>query len=149
MRTGSQPHASPAAVSRLTATIVLPALMVTGCLAALDTDAVTIPPSRIEHFTTRLSTPVHIPPLLKPPVAHPDYPDYAMRHPKPGMVLLKIDIDAQGRVSAVEVIESTNILLESAARQAALQWSFEPARRHSFPVAATIVVPVEFTQGER
>ncbi|HET8760885.1 MAG TPA: energy transducer TonB, partial [Nitrospiria bacterium] len=69
--------------------------------------------------------------------------------PKPGMVLLKIDVDAKGRVAAVEVVESTNVLLESAARQAALQWSFEPAMRHGFPVPATIVVPVEFTQGER
>jgi protein TonB len=71
-----------------------------------------------------------------------------MRHPKPGMVLLKIDVDAQGRVTSVDVIESTNILLESSARQAALQWSFEPAQRNGRPVAATIVVPVEFTQGE-
>jgi TonB family protein len=120
----------------------------TGCVAALDTKTAVIPVSRIEYFTKTLSTPVDLPPLLKPPIAHPDYPDYAMRHPKPGMVLLKIDIDAQGRVTSVGVIESTNILLESSARQAALQWSFEPAQRSGRPVAATIVVPVEFTQGE-
>jgi TonB family protein len=119
-----------------------------GCVAGLDKKAAVIPTSRIEYFTTTLSTPVDLPPLLKPPIAHPDYPDYAMHHPKPGMVLLKIDVDVQGRVTSVEVIESTNILLESSARQAARQWSFEPAQRNGRAVGATIVVPVEFTQGE-
>jgi TonB family protein len=120
----------------------------TGCAGTPDTKTVTISQSRIESLTRRFATPVDLPPLIKPPIAHPDYPDYAMRYPRPGMVVLKIDVDAQGRVTAVVVIESTNILLESSARQAALQWSFEPARRNRQPVAATIVVPVEFTQGE-
>jgi TonB family protein len=120
----------------------------TGCAGTRDTHPETISPSQIEYLTKTFSTPVGLPPLIRPPIAHPDYPDYAMRHPRPGMVVLKIDVDAQGRVTAVEVLESTNILLESSARQAARQWSFEPARRDGLPVPATIVVPVEFTQGE-
>jgi TonB family protein len=146
----SQSGRSTVTINRIVTvtTLFLLVAAFTGCFAALDKKAVVIPVSRIEYFTTTFSTPVDLPPLLKPPIAHPDYPDYAMRHPKPGMVLLKIDVDVQGRVTSVEVIESTNILLESSARQAALQWSFEPAQRNGRPVAATIVVPVEFTQGE-
>ncbi|HET8761636.1 MAG TPA: energy transducer TonB [Nitrospiria bacterium] len=131
------------------AMIVLLIIAVAGCAGTPDQDAVTIPASRIEELTKALATRVDRPPIPKGAVAHPYYPDYAMRRPKPGMVLLKIDVDAKGRVAAVQVVESTNVLLESAARQAALQWSFEPAMRHGLPVAATIVVPVEFTQGAR
>jgi protein TonB len=71
-----------------------------------------------------------------------------MRDPKPGMLLLKIDVAADGRVTAVDVIESTALILESQARQAARQWSFEPAQRYGVPVPATVVIPVEFTPGD-
>jgi TonB family protein len=146
----TQSEGSSVEISPLVTVTILSILIAvsTGCVATLDESAAVIPVSRIEYFTTTLSTPVDLPPLLKPPIAHPDYPDYAMHHPKPGMVLLKIDVDVQGRVTSVEVIESTNILLESSARQAARQWSFEPAQRNGRAVGATIVVPVEFTQGE-
>jgi TonB family protein len=150
MQRTTQSEGSSVEISPLVTVTILSILIAvsTGCVATLDENAAVIPVSRIEYFTTTLSTPVDLPPLLKPPIAHPDYPDYAMHHPKPGMVLLKIDVDVQGRVTSVEVIESTNILLESSARQAARQWSFEPAQRNGRAVGATIVVPVEFTQGE-
>ncbi|MFZ5877328.1 MAG: energy transducer TonB [Nitrospirota bacterium] len=150
MRRITRPAIASHSPNHLTAVLALSTVVAAsaGCVATPDKNAVVIPASRIDYYTATLSTPVDLPPLLKPPVAHPDYPDYAMRHPKPGMVLLKIDVDVTGRVTSVEVIESTNILLESSARQAALQWSFEPAQRSGRPVAATIVVPVEFTQGE-
>lgn len=146
----TQQVASSAAISRLAAIIIFPTLIAVsmGCAGIPNDQSVTIPPSRIEYLTKTFSTPVGLPPLITPPIAHPDFPGYAMRHPRPGMVVLKIDVDVQGRVTAVEVLDSTNILLESSARQAALQWSFEPARRNGHAVSATIVVPVEFTQGE-
>lgn len=84
--------------------------------------------------------------MLKDPVAHPYYPKEVIPDKRPGMVLLKIDVDAKGRVTAVEVIESTDLIFESQARQAARQWSFEPARRDGVNVPATIVVPVEFSE---
>ncbi len=117
-----------------------------GCAATPEPAPVTIPPERVEGFIRSLSTPVDQPPMLKDPVAHPYYPKEAIPDKRPGMVLLRIDVDARGRVTAVEVIESTDLIFESQARQAARQWSFEPARRHGVPVPATIVVPVEFSE---
>jgi protein TonB len=133
---------------RTVTAIVLLIIVSSGCAGTPEPAAVAIPAERVEQFTRTLSTPVHRPPILKDPVAHPYYPKEAMRDPKPGMVLLKIDVDAQGRVTTVEVIESTALILESPARQAARQWSFEPAQRYGVAVPATIVIPVEFTQGD-
>lgn len=119
-----------------------------GCAGAPAPDPVTIPIERVEQLTRALSTPVDQPPMLRDPVAHPYYPKEVIPDKRPGMVLLKIDVDALGEVTNVEVIESTALIFESQARQAARQWSFEPARRHGVAVPATIVVPVEFSERE-
>lgn len=146
---GTQPPTARSRPMGLLLATTLGAAAFAACSGTPDRDPFAISPSRIERITRALTTPVDRPPLHKPPIAHPYYPDYAMRHPRPGMVLLKIDVDAQGRVAAVDVIESTALILESPARQAARQWSFEPARKNGVAVPATIVVPVEFTQGEQ
>lgn len=117
-----------------------------GCAGTPETAYVTIPPERVDRLIQSLSTPVDQPPMLKDPVAHPYYPKEVIPDKRPGMVLLKIDVDAKGRVTAVDVIESTALIFESQARQAARQWSFEPARRDGVNVPATIVVPVEFSE---
>jgi protein TonB len=119
-----------------------------GCAATPEPAPVTIPPERVEQITRSLSTPVDRPPMLKDPVAHPYYPKEVIPDKRPGVVLLKIDVDAKGRVTSVEVIESTALIFESQARQAARQWSFEPAQRNGVAVPATIVVPVEFSERE-
>jgi TonB family protein len=146
--TRSQAPQAPGCAVGTFAGIALLVVASAGCAATPEPAPVTIPPERVEGYIRSLSTPVHRPPILKDPVAHPYYPKEAMRDPKPGMVLLKIDVDAQGRVAAVEVIESTALILESSARGAARQWSFEPAQLYGVAVPATIVIPVEFTQGD-
>lgn len=124
------------------------ASMLAGCAGAPEPAPVTIPPERVDWAIRTLSTRVDQPPMLKDPVAHPYYPKEVIPDKRPGMVLLKIDVDALGRVYAVEVIESTDLIFESQARQAARQWSFEPARQGGVAVPATIVVPVEFSERE-
>jgi TonB family protein len=119
-----------------------------GCAGTPEAAPVTIPPERVEQVIRALSTPVDRPPMLKDPVAHPYYPKEVIPDRRPGVVLLKIDVDAKGGVTAVEVIESTALIFESQARQAARQWSFEPAQRDGVAVPATIVVPVEFSERE-
>ena len=139
------PEAPPVSIRTLIP-IALLVMASAGCAGAPESAPVTIPPERVEQFIRSLSTPVDQPPMLKDPVAHPYYPKEVIPDKRPGMVLLKIDIDAKGRVTAVEVIESTALIFESQARQAARQWSFVPARRDGVAVPATIVVPVEFSQ---
>ncbi|MEW6684030.1 MAG: energy transducer TonB [Nitrospirota bacterium] len=133
---------------RTLAAITLLVVAPWGCAGAPEPAPVTIPPERVEQLIRALSTPVDRPPMLKDPVAHPYYPKEVIPDKRPGLVLLKIDVDAQGRVTAVEVIESTALIFESQARQAARQWSFEPAQRDGVAVPATIVVPVEFSERE-
>jgi len=130
-------------------TLVVYGLLViasTGCAGTPRPAPVTIPAERVERVTRALSTPVDRPPMLKDPVAHPYYPKEVIPDKRPGVVLLKIDVDAAGRVVGVEVIESTALIFESQARQAARQWSFEPALLNGVAVPATIVVPVEFSE---
>ena len=49
-----------------------------------------------------------------------------------------LTIDSQGNVSEVLVEGDAGPELASAAREASLQWKFEPARRDGFPVAARV-----------
>lgn len=127
-------------------TIMLLVIASSGCAGTPEPAPVTIPAERVERFIRTLATPVDQPPMLKDPVAHPYYPKEVIPDKRSGVVLLKIDVDATGQVTAVEVLESTALIFESQARQAARQWSFEPARQHGVAVPATIVVPVEFSE---
>lgn len=126
--------------------VTLLVVAASGCAGTPEASRVTIPAERVDHFIQSLSTPVDEPPMLKDPVAHPYYPKEVIPDKRPGMVLLRIDVNAAGQVTDVKVIESTDLIFESQARQAARQWSFEPARRNGVNVPATIVVPVEFSE---
>jgi vitamin B12 transporter len=61
-------------------------------------------------------------------------------------VVLRVTIDARGLVSAAEVMESAGDGFDEAAQQAASAYRFEPARREGEPVAARILLKVEFRQ---
>jgi protein TonB len=137
---------APSDSTRTLIAITLLIITAAGCAGTPEERHITIPPERVDRLIESLSTPVDQPPMLKDPVAHPYYPKEVIPDKRPGMVLLKIDVDAKGQVTAVEVIESTALIFESQARQAARQWSFEPARRDGVAVPATIVVPVEFSE---
>ena len=74
----------------------------------------------------------------------PQRPDEA-RHLS-GRVLLRLHIDATGRVRRAEVQQSSGhaILDRAAASHAQRHWRFRPARSGSRPIAQTIRVPVVF-----
>ena len=57
---------------------------------------------------------------------------------------LRLTIDAQGSVTAAEVLEPVGHGFDEAARRAALEHRFEPARRDGEPIASRIVLRVEF-----
>ncbi len=62
-----------------------------------------------------------------------------------GRVVLFVTIQADGRVSAVEVDESLEPAIDDAATRAVQKWKFSPARRDGKPVAARVrvAVPIE------
>ncbi|MBY4678295.1 energy transducer TonB [Marinobacterium arenosum] len=79
------------------------------------------------------------------PATPPDYPLRALRRGWQGQVLLQLQLDAVGRVTAVEVVRSSGYpVLDRAAEQAARRWRFKPAIRHGRPVASYVKIPVDF-----
>ena len=59
-------------------------------------------------------------------------------------VVLRVLIDAQGQVSEADVVEPVGQGFDESAKNAALQHRFEPARRDGQPVAARVLLRVEF-----
>ncbi len=83
------------------------------------------------------------PNYLKNP--EPLYPLLARRRNQQGIVLLTVKVSAQGRVSRVELKQSSGFpVLDEAASQAVRRWEFEPARIGSLGVESQIEVPVRF-----
>jgi protein TonB len=86
------------------------------------------------------------PRLLEGPA--PAYPRIALRLQQQGSVLLELTIDADGRVSAVAVLESSGFeRLDEAAREGVLAWRFEPALRDGAPVSERFRHRIEFVLG--
>lgn len=77
--------------------------------------------------------------------APPSYPAIAIQRRWQGTVLLRVSIDATGRVSNVAIERTSGYpLLDSAAATAVLQWQAVPARRNGKPVATVELLPVQF-----
>jgi len=77
--------------------------------------------------------------------AQPLYPELARAAGAEGLVRVEVTIDENGRVIAARVVGSDTIKsLEEAARKAALDWLFTPAKQRDMPVKCRIVIPFEF-----
>jgi protein TonB len=75
----------------------------------------------------------------------PDYPEEAQRQHQEGVVLLNVEVGADGRASEVTVRQSSGFpLLDEAALEAVRRWRFEPARSGGLPVSSEAHVPVRF-----
>ena len=66
------------------------------------------------------------------------YPDSAREKRAHGDVSLTLTVDADGKVSKVEVTQSGGADLDEAAIFAARQWTFRPATKGGKPVASRI-----------
>jgi protein TonB len=75
----------------------------------------------------------------------PVYPLACVRSGKEGSVLCALHISTAGRVTAVEVLQSSGHLqLDEAAKTALARWRFEPARKDGHAIAARIQHRVRF-----
>ncbi|NZA26042.1 energy transducer TonB [Luteimonas sp. SJ-92] len=88
----------------------------------------------------------------RPPVAvdtpAPRYPSAALRRGESGEVLLRVEVAADGRARAVEVVRSSSSrALDRAAVAAVRRWRFQPALHDGRPVAGTVQVPIDFSPG--
>lgn len=65
-----------------------------------------------------------------------------------GAVTLQVTIGVDGKVQAAEVVESAGLGFDEAAHAAALRYLFEPATRDGEPVAARVLLRIEFRAPE-
>lgn len=79
----------------------------------------------------------------------PKYPPEAARAGATGTVVLVITVDRTGAVENILVERSSgNRLLDTAAIDAANEWTFAPAIEHGRPVRGRVRVPVDFNMGD-
>lgn len=75
----------------------------------------------------------------------PDYPPVALRAREEGTVLLRVQVDALGNPTEVEVARSSRSReLDRAARDAVRKWKFSPALENGQSVASVVEVPIDF-----
>ena len=72
------------------------------------------------------------------------YPRGAVRTGRTGVVVLRLSIDAGGRLDHVDVVTSAGPDLDAAAIRAVRASSFHPARRDGKPVASRAILPNRF-----
>jgi len=78
-------------------------------------------------------------------MAAPQYPRSAFEQGVSGEVLLRVEVDAQGRTGDIRVLTSTPAgVFDAASIAAAKQWTFEPALRDGKAVATALKIPMSF-----
>jgi protein TonB len=80
----------------------------------------------------------------------PDYPPACRRRHEEGVVLVSVQVEADGRPSSISLKQSSgHRLLDEAALDAVRRWTFEPALADGVPVSSVALVPVRFSTTER
>ncbi|MFD0324851.1 poly-beta-1,6-N-acetyl-D-glucosamine biosynthesis protein PgaD [Lysobacter gummosus] len=75
----------------------------------------------------------------------PPYPVEALRHSEGGLVTLRVQVSADGRPLKVDLSRrSGNRVLDRSAINTVRRWRFAPAMRKGKPIAAVVIVPIEF-----
>ncbi len=75
----------------------------------------------------------------------PAYPPQARRMGLEGLVILRVQVSAQGLPEQVVLAQTSGIpLLDEAAQRAVQGWKFVPARRGDTPIAHVVDVPLRF-----
>jgi protein TonB len=76
----------------------------------------------------------------------PDYPAEARRLRQQGLVIVSVEVGADGRPGEVAVSRGSGYpLLDAAAVEGVRRWTFDPARAAGVPVPSQVEVPVRFT----
>jgi protein TonB len=75
----------------------------------------------------------------------PEYPDESRIAREQGVVILKVEVTAEGIPTTVSILQSSGFFrLDQAARQAVRHWKFHPALIAGIPVSSEANVPVRF-----
>ncbi len=75
----------------------------------------------------------------------PEYPWKAKANNWEGLVVLKVEVLADGKIGAVQIETSSGYpILDNAAKQAVRTWRYKPALKNGVPVVCYVKVPVRF-----
>jgi protein TonB len=75
----------------------------------------------------------------------PDYPDSARSLKEEGLVTLRTEVDAQGKVVSVSVSQSSGFAdLDESAIEAVKNWQFKPAQIAGIAISTSVDIPVRF-----
>jgi len=75
----------------------------------------------------------------------PPYPELARRRGQEGKVIVLAHIDAEGKITDVDVAQSSgHFLLDEGAKNAIRRWRFTPSRKDGVPIPSSVLVPVDF-----
>lgn len=92
-----------------------------------------------------VAAPVRVAARAVPGNTLPAYPEAAREDGLQGIVHLQVQLDARGRVLAVQWLHRSGVmLLDLAAREAVRGWRFEPARIDGEAVATALTVSIRF-----
>lgn len=76
----------------------------------------------------------------------PAYPLLSRRMGEQGRVVLQVQVDAQGKPGEVRIHRSSgSTRLDNAAHEAVQRWRFVPARLGNETIAASVLVPIDFS----
>jgi len=82
----------------------------------------------------------------------PKYPAEAIKKGEQGDVMLRVTIDAEGRVAGVAVdpaMTTAATVLQTAAIRAAANWKFAPGMKDGRPIGGVVEIPVNFSLSGR
>lgn len=75
----------------------------------------------------------------------PEYPEESRVAREQGVVVLRVEVTAEGEPAAVSILKSSGYFrLDQAARRAVQHWKFHPAMTAGIPVSSEADVPVHF-----
>lgn len=120
-------------------------------LFALESDSTHLPDTSIitkQSLVTDASDTALIPPVLTRFVKA-DYPAAELAQGVEGVVIMDLQIDTLGQVCKVDIINGINPNLDSAAKNAALRFQFQPARIDSMPIAVVLQYAYRFSIEEQ
>jgi len=79
----------------------------------------------------------------------PEYPEEAKQMRQQGVVMVSVEVGADGHPTDVSVSRSSGFpQLDEAAVRGVRRWIFEPARAAGLPVSSHVEVPVRFSLSE-
>ena len=79
----------------------------------------------------------------------PSYPKSAVEQRQVGVVNLRVEVDAQGRPTDVQVLSATNPgVFDAVSIAAARSWTYRPAVKNGKPVAGAVRVPITYAMDD-